>query len=85
MKKTVDSKERNSKREWATYRERRRLDLLNDAFRRLKEVVPSAQGQTKKVDVLKMASQYILDMTLMLRECSETEERTLISKGKTTQ
>jgi hypothetical protein len=72
MKKTADSKKRHDKRERATYRERQRLGTLNDAFRRLKDVVPSAHEQTRKLDVLKMASQYIKDMTLMLTESSET-------------
>ena len=74
-KKSSDSKKSKNKRARATYRERRRLSILNDAFRKLKEVVPSAHEQTRKADVLKMASQYIEDMTLMLKEYSHTEKQ----------
>lgn len=75
IKKSGASKKSKNRRARATYRERRRLGILNDAFRKLKEAVPSAHEQTRKVDVLKMASQYIEDMTLMLKECSQTEEQ----------
>ena len=74
-KKSSDLKKSKNKRARATYRERRRLSILNDAFRKLKEVVPSAHEQTRKVDVLKMASQYIEDMTMMLKEYSQTEQQ----------
>lgn len=67
----ADSEKRSEKRARATYRERQRLCVINDAFERLKEVVPSADGQMKKVDVLQMASQYIKEMTLLLEESSE--------------
>lgn len=74
VKKSNESKKIKNKRAHATYRERRRLGILNDAFRKLKEVVPSACEETRKVDVLKMASQYIEGLTLMLKKASQTEE-----------
>lgn len=58
----------NQRRIKASGRERRRLVVLNDAFRRLKQVVPTVDEKTKKLDVLKMASQYILGLTLMLED-----------------
>ena len=74
VKKSNESKKIKKKRAHATYRERRRLGILNDAFRKLKEVVPSAREETRKVDVLKMASQYIEGLALMLKKASQTEE-----------
>ena len=74
--KTADLKKRNEQRERATYRERRRLGQLNDAFCRLREILPSAHRKTKKVDVLRMASQYIKEMSVVLKEYSETKEIT---------
>ena len=52
----------------ATEREKRRYEVLNNAFERLKQVVPTASQQTKNVDALKMASHYILALTQMLEE-----------------
>ena len=76
MKKTADLKKHNDKREWATYRERRRSSQLIEAFRRLKEILPNANKHTRKVDVLRMAAQYINDMTIILKEYPKTEEKT---------
>ena len=75
MKKTADSKKQNEKRERATYRERRRSSQLIEAFRRLKEILPNATKHTRKLDVLRMAAQYINDMTIILREYPKIERK----------
>lgn len=52
----------------ANARERRRMNLLNEAFERLREVVPSLDAEQKlsKFETLQMAQTYISALTELL-------------------
>ncbi|XP_013391375.1 pancreas transcription factor 1 subunit alpha-like [Lingula anatina] len=73
-------------RQAANVRERRRMKSINEAFDGLRRCVPDAENckekKLSKVDTLKMAIQYISDLTRALREV-EAEER--LHGGDTTE
>merc|ERR1719412_2309222 len=59
----------------ANTRERRRMNGLNDAFERLRDVIPSLGSDHKlsKYETLQMAQTYIGSLASLLRRTSSTE------------
>ena len=60
-------------RQAANVRERRRMRTINEAFENLRKTVPQASDdkKTSKVDTLRLAIQYIGDLTQVLQSCGD--------------
>jgi len=69
------------RRQAANARERKRMNGLNDAFERLREVVPNLSSDQKlsKFETLQMAQTYIGALSTLLKR---EEERELLETGK---
>lgn len=69
------------RRQAANARERKRMNGLNDAFERLREVVPNLSSDQKlsKFETLQMAQTYIGALSTLLKR---EEERELHETGK---
>ena len=65
----------------ANSRERRRMNGLNDAFERLRDVIPSLGSDHKlsKYETLQMAQTYIGSLASLLRRTASTESNSSIS------
>ena len=65
------------RRQAANARERRRMNGLNDAFERLREVIPNLGSDHKlsKFETLQMAQTYIGSLASLLERSKAEEER----------
>ena len=69
-RKTMNPRERNSRRLESNERERVRMHLLNDAFEELREVVPHIRLRRRlsKIETLALAKNYIKALTNVICE-----------------
>jgi len=71
------------RRQAANARERRRMNGLNDAFERLREVVPNLGSDHKlsKFETLQMAQTYIGSLASLLERSKAEEENQIVQQG----
>jgi len=71
------------RRQAANARERRRMNGLNDAFERLREVIPNLGSDHKlsKFETLQMAQTYIGSLASLLERSKAEEENQIVQQG----
>jgi len=71
------------RRQAANARERRRMNGLNDAFERLREVIPNLGSDHKlsKFETLQMAQTYIGSLASLLERSKAEEENLIVQQG----
>jgi hypothetical protein len=71
------------RRQAANARERRRMNGLNDAFERLREVIPNLGSDHKlsKFETLTMAQTYIGSLASLLERSKSEEENQIVQQG----
>merc|ERR1719211_699206 len=70
------------RRNMANARERKRMNGLNDAFERLREVVPNVNTEQKmsKIETLLVAQTYIKALAKLMDSVAEEEEDEMVSR-----
>merc|ERR1712203_1269930 len=70
------------RRDAANARERKRMNGLNDAFERLREVVPNLNTEQKmsKIETLLVAQTYIKALAKLMDSVAEEEEDEMVSR-----